>query len=73
MRALAALAREHDVVITHGNGPQVGLLALQAEAYRGVEPYPLDVLGAESEGMIGYLLDQALVNGLPAGARSRRC
>ncbi len=62
VRSLAELAREHDVVITHGNGPQVGLLALQGEAYRGVEPYPLDVLGAESEGMIGYMLDQELVN-----------
>jgi carbamate kinase len=64
VRAIAELAREHDVVVTHGNGPQVGLLALQGEAYHGVEPYPLDVLGAESEGMIGYLLDQELVNGL---------
>jgi carbamate kinase len=63
VRALAALAAEHEVVVTHGNGPQVGLLALQGEAYREtVEPYPLDVLGAESEGMIGYLLDQELVN-----------
>jgi carbamate kinase len=62
--ALAELARDHDVVVTHGNGPQVGLLALQGESYHGVEPYPLDVLGAESEGMIGYLLDQELVNGL---------
>ncbi len=54
--AIAELAREHRVVVTHGNGPQVGLLALQAEAYGEVAPYPLDVLGAESEGMIGYLL-----------------
>ena len=59
-RALAALAHEHELVITHGNGPQVGLLALEAEAYDGVAPYPLDVLGAESQGMIGYLLVQAL-------------
>src|SRR4051812_4412635 len=66
--AVAELAREHDVVVTHGNGPQVGLLALQGEAYADVEPYPLDVLGAESDGMIGYLLDQALVNRL-AGTR----
>jgi carbamate kinase len=64
VEALAALAREHEIVITHGNGPQVGLLALQGEAYRQVAPYPLDVLGAESEGMIGYLLDQELVNAL---------
>ena len=62
--ALAGLAAEHELVITHGNGPQVGLLALQGEAYRRVTPYPLDVLGAETEGMIGYLLDQELVNGL---------
>src|SRR5688572_31618027 len=66
--ALAELAREHEVIVTHGNGPQVGLLALQGEAYTQVEPYPLDVLGAESEGMIGYLLDQELVNAL--GGRS---
>lgn len=66
--AIAAVAAEHDVVVTHGNGPQVGLLALQGEAYREVDPYPLDVLGAETEGMIGYLLDQELVNAL-GGAR----
>jgi carbamate kinase len=64
VEALAELADEHELVITHGNGPQVGLLALQGEAYRSVDPYPLDVLGAESEGMIGYLLDQELVNRL---------
>jgi carbamate kinase len=62
--ALADLAREHELIVTHGNGPQVGLLALQGEAYRQVAPYPLDVLGAESEGMIGYLLEQELVNAL---------
>ena len=64
-RTIADLAREHQLVVTHGNGPQVGLLALQAQALRDVEPYPLDVLGAESEGMIGYLLDQALLSELP--------
>lgn len=58
--ALATLADEHELVITHGNGPQVGLLALEADAYKAVAPYPLDVLGAESQGMIGYLLAQAL-------------
>jgi carbamate kinase len=63
-RAVAGLAAEHQVVVTHGNGPQVGLLALQSEAYRDVDAYPLDVLGAESEGMIGYLLEQALSNEL---------
>jgi carbamate kinase len=65
VRSLAELARRHDLVVTHGNGPQVGLLALQAEAYGDVPPYPLDVLGAESEGMIGYLLEQGLRNELP--------
>lgn len=63
--ALAGLARTHRLVVTHGNGPQVGLLALQAEAYQGVAAYPLDVLGAESEGMIGYLVEQGLENALP--------
>lgn len=62
---LAQLARDHTVVVTHGNGPQVGLLALQAEAYPQVAPYPLDVLGAESAGMIGYLLEQGLTNDIP--------
>jgi carbamate kinase len=65
IEALAPLAREHELVVTHGNGPQVGLLALQAAAYEQVPPYPLDVLGAESEGMIGYLLEQELGNALP--------
>jgi carbamate kinase len=60
--ALARVAEEHDLVVTHGNGPQVGLLALEAEAYDGVRPYPLDVLGAESQGMIGYVLALALAN-----------
>lgn len=58
--ALARLAEHDELVITHGNGPQVGLLALEADAYDGVKPYPLDVLGAESQGMIGYLIVQAL-------------
>ncbi len=63
--ALAALARDHDIIVTHGNGPQVGLLALQAMAYRDVAPYPLDILGAESEGMIGYMIEQELAPRLP--------
>jgi carbamate kinase len=63
--ALAASAARHELVITHGNGPQVGLLALEADAYKAVSSYPLDVLGAESQGMIGYLLVQALQNELP--------
>jgi len=65
VRSLAALAREHELVVTHGNGPQVGLLALQAEAYHAVHPYPLDVLGAESEGMVGYMIEQGLSAELP--------
>jgi carbamate kinase len=63
--AMAPLAADHELVVAHGNGPQVGLLALQADAYRDVEPYPLDVLGAETEGMIGYLLEQELSNAMP--------
>jgi carbamate kinase len=59
---IARVAAKHQVVLTHGNGPQVGLLALQSDAYHGVAPYPLDVLGAESEGMIGYLLEQEIAN-----------
>jgi carbamate kinase len=62
--AIAAVARGHELVITHGNGPQVGLLALEADAYKEVAPYPLDILGAESQGMIGYLLVQALAGRL---------
>ncbi len=63
--ALRPVAETCELVVTHGNGPQVGLLALQAEAVVDLPPYPLDVLGAESEGMIGYLLEQALRNVLP--------
>ena len=62
---LAPVIRQHRVVITHGNGPQVGLLALQALANDNRHPFPLDVLGAESEGMIGYVLEQELINRLP--------
>jgi carbamate kinase len=63
--ALAPVAREHELVLAHGNGPQVGLLALQASAYKEVEAYPLDVLGAQTEGMIGYMIEQELGNLLP--------
>jgi carbamate kinase len=63
---LARVAMQHQLVLTHGNGPQVGLLALQAAAYVKVEAYPLDVLGAQTDGMIGYLLEQELANRLPA-------
>lgn len=64
--AIAPLVQHHQVVITHGNGPQVGLLSLQSHAYTQVEPYSLDVLGAETEGMIGYILEMELGNLLPA-------
>jgi carbamate kinase len=64
-RALAPLAREHELVVSHGNGPQVGLLALQGAAYTQVETYPLDVLDAQTEGMIGYVIQQELGNELP--------
>jgi carbamate kinase len=65
-RAIAPLANEHSIVVVHGNGPQVGLLSLQAEAYTGAEPYPLDVLDAGTQGMIGYLIQQELRSLLPA-------
>ena len=58
----------NELVITHGNGPQVGLIALQNNAYKEVPMYPLDVLGAESVGMIGYLIQQELVNFIPKSA-----
>ncbi|WP_203461817.1 carbamate kinase [Enterobacter cloacae] len=64
-RTIAGLTAQWRVVLVHGNGPQVGLLALQNSAYDKVAPYPLDVLGAESQGMIGYMLQQALKNSLP--------
>lgn len=66
--ALADLARDHQIVVAHGNGPQVGLLALQGAAYDPAKPWPLDVLGAETEGMIGYLIEQELMNALPKGS-----
>ena len=64
-KALAPVALEHELVIAHGNGPQVGLLALQGAAYPDVQTYPLDVLGAQTEGMIGYIIEQELGNELP--------
>jgi len=64
-QALAPVAKEHQLVVSHGNGPQVGLLALQGAAYKPDEAYPLDVLGAETEGMIGYMIEQELGNLLP--------
>jgi len=63
--ALAPIARNHQLVIGHGNGPQVGLLSLQQSAYDKVDPYPFDVLGAQTEGSIGYMIEQELGNLLP--------
>jgi len=63
--ALATIGADNELVVTHGNGPQVGLLALQGAAYKPEEIYPLDVLGAETEGMIGYMIEQELGNRLP--------
>jgi carbamate kinase len=63
--ALAPVASQHQLVVGHGNGPQVGLLALQGAAYGKVETYPFDVLGAQTEGMIGYMIEQELGNLLP--------
>ncbi len=66
IEALAPLAHDHQLVLTHGNGPQVGVLALQSAADRSLsEPYPFDVLGAQTQGMIGYWLHQSLQNALP--------
>jgi carbamate kinase len=62
---IADVVPGNEVVIAHGNGPQVGLLALQSAAYHDVAPYPLDVLGAETEAMIGYVIEQELGNLLP--------
>ena len=62
---LARIAGDHDLVVSHGNGPQVGLLALTGAAYTEVEAYPFDILGAETQGMIGYLIEQELGNRLP--------
>lgn len=63
--ALGLACKGHEIVIVHGNGPQVGLLALEANAYKALPPYPLDVLGAESQGMIGYVVAQELRNASP--------
>ena len=63
--AIAPLAAGHSIVVVHGNGPQVGLLSLQAESYHDAEPYPLDVLDAGTQGIIGYLIQQELRSLLP--------
>lgn len=65
--ALAPIVKRHQTVITHGNGPQIGLLALHQAYTATADPYPLDILGAQTEGMIGYLIEQALANNLPPG------
>ena len=65
-RAIAPLVAQHSILVVHGNGPQVGLLSLQAESYHGAEPYPLDVLDAGTQGMIGYLIQQELRSLLPS-------
>ena len=62
---LAPIAERHELVISHGNGPQIGLLALEEAAYEAVPDSPLDILGAETQGMIGYLVEQELGNRLP--------
>lgn len=64
-KTIAQLTQQWRVILVHGNGPQVGLLALQNSAYEKVAPYPFDILGAESQGMIGYMLQQSLKNHLP--------
>jgi carbamate kinase len=64
-KVIAPIAEGNDIVVSHGNGPQVGLLALQQAAHLGAEPWPLDMLGAETEGMIGYVIEQELGNLLP--------
>jgi carbamate kinase len=64
--ALAPMARQHELVVTHGNGPQIGLLALESARDPSLShPYPLDVLGAQTQGMVGYWLLQALQNVVP--------
>jgi carbamate kinase len=66
VEALAPMASEHELVVTHGNGPQIGLLALESARDPSLShPYPLDVLGAQTQGMVGYWLLQALENAAP--------
>ncbi|MDH3420576.1 MAG: carbamate kinase [Gammaproteobacteria bacterium] len=70
VKAILPLAEAHELIITHGNGPQVGLLALQSMAYEPEQAQPLDLLDAQSEGMIGYLIARELTSMLP---RDRHC
>lgn len=65
VKTISEIAQEYNVVLVHGNGPQVGLLALQGLEYKKVAPYPLDVLGSETQGMIGYMLMQEFKNQMP--------
>ena len=65
VKAICEVAQNYKVVLVHGNGPQVGLLALQGLEYKQVAPYPLDVLGSETQGMIGYMLMQEFKNQMP--------
>ena len=65
VKSLEPIVEDNELVISHGNGPQVGLLSLQSAAYKEVDDYPLDVLGAQTEGMIGYMIEQELGNLLP--------
>ena len=64
-RVIARVTDQHRIILTHGNGPQIGLLTLQNAAYDPVSPYPLDILGAETAGMIGYLLNREIRNQQP--------
>ena len=66
--ALATVSGGHQLIVTHGNGPQVGLLALISDAYTETAPYPLDVLGSETEGQIGYMLELELANAIAGQA-----
>ncbi|MDD7804081.1 MAG: carbamate kinase [Endozoicomonas sp. (ex Botrylloides leachii)] len=64
-KSIAKVARSHQVILTHGNGPQVGLLSLMNDAYKDVKPYPLDALGAQTQGLIGFMFEQELRNQMP--------
>lgn len=66
-RSIARVVHGNELILTHGNGPQIGLLALQTGAGGAGAPYPLDLLGAETDGMIGYILEQELANVLGEG------
>ena len=66
-KSLAPVVEQNELVISHGNGPRVGLLSLQSAAYKEVDEYPLDILGAQTQGMIGYMIEQELGNLLPIG------